>query len=250
MQQLNLEGKTKEEEAIEFIRKHEPPEGYFLGFSGGKDSIVLYDLTFKAGVRFEAYYSNTGIDAPELLKFIKENYPNVIWKRPNWRGHRSFFGMIPEKGFPTKFARWCCDELKKNPTKDVPLIHRLMGIRAEESNKRAKRPQIGKIGKWIIYKPLFRWLEWEIWEYIDSNNLPYPALYDEGFSRLGCVVCPFLCNPNQRILNMHKVRWPKSYQMFEKAMFKLWDSKEKYRQWEKGYSQTFEEFLENWYRGN
>ena len=64
MKQLNLQGKTKEEEAIEFIRMHEPPEGYFLGFSGGKDSVVLYDLTQKAEVKFEAYYSSTGLDAP------------------------------------------------------------------------------------------------------------------------------------------------------------------------------------------
>jgi len=35
-----------------------------LGFSGGKDSVVLYDLTQKAEVKFEAYYSSTGLDAP------------------------------------------------------------------------------------------------------------------------------------------------------------------------------------------
>ena len=27
-------------EAIAFLRAHEPEEGYFVGFSGGKDSIV------------------------------------------------------------------------------------------------------------------------------------------------------------------------------------------------------------------
>jgi len=107
MKQLNLQGKTKEQETIEFIRIHEPPEGYFLGFSGGKDSIVLYDLAVKAGVKFESYYSDTGIDPPELVRFIRTHYPEVKWLKPNWHGHRSFFGMIPEKGFPTKFARWC-----------------------------------------------------------------------------------------------------------------------------------------------
>ena len=103
MQQLNIYGNTKEELAIEFMREHEPPEGYFLGFSGGKDSIVLYDLVLKSGVKFKAYYSATGIDPPEVIKFIKEYYPTVIWKRPE----NSFFRQIQKWGYPTRFTRWC-----------------------------------------------------------------------------------------------------------------------------------------------
>lgn len=224
MEQLSLlNGKTKTEIAIDFIRQYEPEEGYFVGFSGGKDSVVTLDLVQKSGVKYQAYYSATGIDPPELVKFIRENYPNVIWKHPNYKGHKSFFGMIPLCGFPTKFARWCCDELKKYPTKDIPLNHRIMGIRAEESSRRAKRPNPSRLNKWWIYKPIFSWLEWEVWEYIESNGLPYCSLYDEGFSRLGCVICPFLCNPRSKGLQRHKDRWPKYYVAFEKAMRKLWD---------------------------
>ena len=266
MQQLNIiTGQTKEEIAIEFIQKHEPTEGYFLGFSGGKDSVVMYDLTLKSGVKFQAYYSVTGIDPPEVVRFIRDNYPDVIFKRPfmkmpkkfpEWKGTRSFFEMIQVKGFPMRFARWCCDDLKKNPTRDIPLNHRLMGIRSEESSMRkARKDNPEKFKKWMIYKPIFDWLEWEIWDYIEKNNFLYCSLYDEGFDRLGCVLCPFLChgeyNPK---LVMHKKRWPKIYAAFEKAMKKLFDNylcvvnprsgATNYRR-----EIDFEEFLLNWYRG-
>ena len=34
--------------AIQRLKQHEPPDGYYLGFSGGKDSIVIYDIAVKA----------------------------------------------------------------------------------------------------------------------------------------------------------------------------------------------------------
>ena len=265
MQQVDLfTHETKEDKAIAFLREHEPPEGYFLGFSGGKDSVVVKHVADLSGVKYRAYYSATGIDPPEVVRFIQEHHPDVIFKRPlfrmprkypEWEGTHSFFGMIPKKGFPTKFTRWCCDVLKKDPTKDIPLKHRIMGIRSEESSKRAARPQIDKIGylKLTVYKPIFSWLEWEIWDHIERYNLPYCSLYDEGFSRLGCVICPFICGTSrsgQAKLKMHRERWPKHYVAFEKAMRRLWDDHEWRRQRKNMCAQTFEEFLDNWYHGN
>ena len=77
MGQLTLEGKTMEQVAIERLQFHEPKEGYWLAFSGGKDSQVIYDLAVRAGVRFDAHYNVTGIDPPELVRHIREHYPTV-----------------------------------------------------------------------------------------------------------------------------------------------------------------------------
>jgi len=63
------------DEAVEFIRTHEPPEGYFVAFSGGKDSIVTLELTRMAGVKHQAFYTCSSIEPPEVVQFIRQHYP-------------------------------------------------------------------------------------------------------------------------------------------------------------------------------
>ena len=72
-----------EEIAIERIRKFSKiAEAYNfeikVGFSGGKDSQVVYDLCKRAGIEFKAFY-NVTFESPVTKKFIKDNYPNVIF---------------------------------------------------------------------------------------------------------------------------------------------------------------------------
>ena len=55
--QLNFDGDDKVQVAIQRLRQHEPPEGYFVAFSGGKDSQVIHQLSVEAGVAFDAHYS-------------------------------------------------------------------------------------------------------------------------------------------------------------------------------------------------
>ena len=237
---------TKEQTAIDYIQRNEPKrQGYFLGFSGGKDSIVLMDLARKSGVKFTPYYSATGIDPPEVVRFIREHYSEVRWLRPEM----SFWNGLVKKGYPTKQNRWCCDMLKELPANKISLHRRLVGIRAEESFKRASRNQTSKLDGYSHYKPLFRWNEADIWEYIESNNLKYPVLYDEGWNRVGCVVCPFITNKNQAQVNRNRNRWPGQYKTFEHAMYRLWEDRKWWTSRVKGRYQLFPDFLQAWYRG-
>ena len=210
-------------ESVDFLRMHEPPEGYFVGFSGGKDSITAEALCRIAGVKYQAFYSCTRIDPPEVMRFIRQQYPDVTWLYPKismWRG-------IMKKGPPFRHLRWCCDHLKKMPSKHHPLKHRVMGIRAEESVRRARRPRIDSFFGQITYKPIFTWPEWAVWEFIEANRLSYPSLYDDGFLRIGCIVCPYILGDGPsatHIREISMIRWPGMWRAFEHTIKRWWSA--------------------------
>lgn len=79
----------KEARAIELFRMFEAvalnyhPEGYYLAFSGGKDSVVIHALAEMARVKFKAHYHLTTVDPPELVAFIRSQYPEVEVDKPD-----------------------------------------------------------------------------------------------------------------------------------------------------------------------
>ena len=64
-QTLFSRARPKDEIAIDRLREFEPPEGYYVAFSGGKDSITVLDLVRRSGVKYDAHYSLTTVDPPE-----------------------------------------------------------------------------------------------------------------------------------------------------------------------------------------
>jgi len=200
-----LSGISQEQEAIQFLKEYEPKEGYYLAFSGGKDSIVIYDLAIKAGVKFDAHFSRITIDPPEVEKFIKENYPDVIWERPKI----SFFQLIvKEKMLPTRKIRFCCRALKEIGGKGRTVI---TGIRKQESRFRMKRTKFEESkrvkGKFFC-NPIIEWSESDVWDYIRDNKLKYCSLYDKGKKRIGCLFCPM---QGKKGMEYDRIHYPKYY---------------------------------------
>ena len=212
------------EKSISFIQKNEPSGGFFLGFSGGKDSIVTLELAKMSGVRFVAGYNFTGIDHPEVVKMIRHKYPEVHIIHPR----KTFWELLKKKPPPKRTMRWCCSQLKETGT--LGYKHLIMGIRAEESVARASRGQISENKGKITFKPIFHWPEWAVWEFIRKHSLPYPSLYDEGFHRVGCVICPFFCGPSKnqaRLRDMSRERYPLVWKLHEKCVRYWWEHRQK-----------------------
>jgi phosphoadenosine phosphosulfate reductase len=185
-----FEYRDKVKESTEFLKDLEPPEGYYLAFSGGKDSITIYRLAQLAGVKFDAHYSVTTIDPPELVYFIRDHYPDVKWERPKM----SFLHRLVDKGFPTRQMRWCCEEYKETGGSGRVVI---TGVRKAESNKRSGRRAVefcyrDKTKRFV--NPIINWSDREVWQFIREQKLEYCKLYDEGHKRLGCLFCPMAYN--------------------------------------------------------
>ena len=115
---------------------YDAEQGYYLAFSGGKDSQALYHMTQLAGVKFQGHMNLTSVDPPEVIRFVKKNYPEVELIKP---GKSIFQHAIEKQILPTMRVRWCCAEYKETAgAGKVTLI----GIRKAESSRRAKRNEV------------------------------------------------------------------------------------------------------------
>ena len=220
--------------SIEILRIAEPPEGYYLATSFGKDSIVAHRLCDEAGVKYDAHTNVTGIDPPELIYYGREHYPEVVrepYKMSMWRL------IEKKKALPMRISRFCCEVLKEDGGRGRTCV---MGIRAEESARRKKtwaplatrnrdkdkvrmfdpddiRESVQSCtvrGK-LTVSPLYYWPDIVLWDFIRDRKMPYCKLYDEGFHRLGCVGCPM---GKEKGRKKDFERWPKFKGAYARAV--------------------------------
>jgi phosphoadenosine phosphosulfate reductase len=219
---IGITFEQKVEDSIRLLQEFESsaleysPDGYYLCFSGGKDSVVIKDLAIKSGVKFTSNYSVTTIDPPELTRFIKKYHPDVIWHMPKI----PLLKMVDKAGLPSRRSRWCCRLYKEQC--GMGLV-KVFGVRSQESPRRAKLWEPitawkGKKGGWIV-NPILSYTDKEVWKYIIENKLPYCKLYDEGKKRIGCVGCPM----NSKMQEDFE-RWPIFEKLFRKAAKRRWDA--------------------------
>lgn len=249
------------EKAEHLALQYDPNNGFWLAFSGGKDSQALYHVAKLAGVKFKAHFSPTTVDPPELLRFIRKHYPDCEIIKPK----RSIFASaVARKNLPTMKVRWCCEEFKESAgAGKVTLI----GIRHEESTRRAKRneveidshrfsgtlegldayrkenaereskphkgrPRTGEkfsivtasgertLGcingkESLLISPIIGWTSDDVWTFLNTLGVEHCSLYDEGWHRIGCILCP-MSSGKQKVKEM--ARWPHVKQKWIEAI--------------------------------
>ena len=207
--QLTFDNKTIDQLSIELIQAYEPPEGYYLGFSGGKDSVVIYDLAKRSGVKFQAYYNESPIDPPEIRQFIKANYPEVTFQN---HAQGFFTKHFMSHGLPLRRRRWCCEIIKEQAGTGMVKI---LGMRLEESSKRSHYTCFmtgGRLG--TILLPIVRWSKLDVWQYIGENSLKTCELYRQGYERIGCLFCP---NASKDEIKISLQRYPNVVKAYKHA---------------------------------
>lgn len=242
---MNLEDKITY--SIELIRRGEklalalnPQDGYFVGFSGGKDSQALLQLVKMAGVRYKAYYSVTTNDPPQNVYFIRQHYPDVVFLHPQ----DNFFKLVEKKGLPTMNRRYCCAMLKESAGVGCAV---LTGVRAEESRKRAAYNEVklfsrrkensenthtrtieeieenehrciqGK-DKLMIF-PILRWTESDVWQFLREQGLPTNPCYKQS-GRVGCMFCPF---SSKKQIDYYEIQYPLFKKRLLQSLTVFWE---------------------------
>lgn len=165
-----------------------------LSYSGGKDSDVILALAKMADISIRPIYKCTTIDPPGTIRHVRENGVEVI------RPEKTFFQLIEQKGFPTRWARFCCEILKEYKIMDDAI----QGIRRSESVKRAKiykepficRTYGSKKNHVNVTLPILEWTDDDVAEFINHYGIKcHPLYYDNDGRfhverRLGCLGCP------------------------------------------------------------
>ena len=184
-----------------------------LSYSGGKDSDVILELAKMAGIPYRAIYKNTTIDPPGTIAHARGVGAEVI------RPKKTFFQLISEHGFPSRFNRFCCSELKEYKICDRAI----QGIRRSESRKRAERykePEMCRVysakEKVKVYLPILEWTDQDVEEFIKERSIKCHPLYYRGgqfdvTKRLGCMGCPLASRKKRIQFFKDNPRWLKAW---------------------------------------
>jgi 3'-phosphoadenosine 5'-phosphosulfate sulfotransferase (PAPS reductase)/FAD synthetase len=100
--------------------------------------------------------------------------------------------------FPGRMRQFCTEQLKTLPITEQVVLPMLkqgpvlqwIGIRADESDSRAKQPRYNRHDSGsYLWRPIFNWKVEEVWKQHSRHGLHPNPLYALGASRVGCWAC-------------------------------------------------------------
>lgn len=223
--------------------------------SGGKDSSVCKELAIRAGIPFEIMHSHTTADAPETVRFVRQEAKRFedlgiqyTINMPTYKGKRtSMWGLIPQKSMPpTRLIRYCCSVLKETGgagrfiatgvrwaesisrkngrgifEKNGDKEHRI--ILNNDNDDRRRLFENCRLKSKRTVNPIIDWSDADVWQFLEESKVPINPLYAEGWCRVGCVGCP-MAGQAGRLKAFE--RWPKYKNLYLLAFKNLLDKRE------------------------
>ena len=198
-------------------------EVILLNSSGGKDSQDVLAETVRLAREADVLNRVTVVHADlgrvewegtkELARKQAEHYglPFIAVSRPQG----DLLEHVQKRGkWPASNARYCTSDHKRGQVHKVMTalvtevrertgikrirVLNILGIRAQESPARAKKPEFqydksASNGRRHVdtWYPIFHKTEEQVWASIKASGVPHHPAYDHGLPRLSCVFCVF-----------------------------------------------------------
>jgi len=213
-----------------------------VSVSGGKDSTALLLLALERETEnLQAVFADTGHEHPQTYEYVqylndkvfpirtvKADFSEQIAKKRQFIATKWREQGIPEEKvllaletlqptsnpfldlciwhgrFPSTKARFCSEELKRNPIIEqvqMPLldaghiIWSWQGVRADESLARRDLPELECVGNsfngselWN-YRPILKWTAQDAFDMHRKHGVKHNPLYEQGMGRVGCMPC-------------------------------------------------------------
>ncbi len=212
---------------------------YYVAFSGGKDSIVTFDIVRRALPHsdFKVLFGDTGMEYPDTYDLVKKiemicEQNDIDFLRA--KSHLNPIDTWKQFGPPSTVNRWCCSVHKTAP--QILLLREItkksdftgmafVGVRASESISRSDYEYIGvgeKHKGQYSCNPILDWNSAELYLYIYTEKLLLNEAYKKGNSRAGCLVCP---NVSEKNAFFRRKCYQKSYDVFVNIIRDLYSDK-------------------------
>ena len=177
--------------------------------SGGKDSTAMALLFKEAELPHRFVFMDTEWEHPSTTEYLLEYLQPKIGPIHMLKSHKGGMRDIIFKNnrFPSRLVRYCTGELKLEPVKkyirslDEEIVN-AVGIRAQESARRAKYPEweYSSEFKVDVWRPIIRWKEEDVIAMHQRHDIRPNPLYLLGSDRVGCWPCIFANKKSLRIL--------------------------------------------------
>ncbi len=172
------------------------------------ESSVLIDMAARNGVTMRVITLDTGRlpqETHEMFDRVRDRYgievdvvvPDSadVSRLVHEHGTNPFYRSV-------ELRRLCCEIRKSRPLASALVGYDawLTGVRRQQASTRSQtqvvaddleHPGLTKVA------PLASWSKTQVWDYIHEHEVPYNALYDRGYTSIGCAPCTRATGPGE-----------------------------------------------------